>query len=108
MKPFAWLTLTLLICLTACANDGGEAAETTWDFGNEAPYAMPDGREFSHKITLTGRMPNAAHDNSITVYTDDASITYGEVMQSVYASDDSALKMWERCYIDWTSSIVHD
>ena len=75
---------------------------------NTTNYVAPDGRVFQYKITLTGRMPKAKYDTSITVYTNDASITYIDVMASVYSSDDSAVRMNEKCYIDWSTSVIHN
>lgn len=94
MKRLAFLILALFVCLTACANDGVEEAETTWNFGSEAPYTMPDGRVFQHRLELTG------YGNTFVVYTDDDTLTSRKLLEMFSSSSlDVQTRLWENYYI---------
>ncbi|MBQ3126025.1 MAG: hypothetical protein IJC15_03050 [Clostridia bacterium] len=98
MKHCIFLFLAIFICLTACANDSQEAPETTWDYGSEAPYTMPDGRTFPYRLELTG------HGNTLIVYTDDETLTYYRLFERIYSS--SYPYSYEGYYIDWNASNI--
>ena len=96
MKQFVPFILAIFICLTACVNDSKETPETTWDYGSEAPYTMPDGRTFPYRLELTG------HGNTFVVYTDDETLTYHRLLERIYSS--SYPYAFEGYYIDWNAS----
>lgn len=47
-------------------------------------------RPYKYLLQLTGTMPNAVKDSSVTVLTDDAALTFEAVMSTLYSSDSAA------------------
>lgn len=70
--------------------------------GSEQSQLSPMGseqsqlKEYRYRLTLTGRMPNAAQDSTFVVLTDRKDLTFEEVSKSLYSSNSN----------DWITDVV--
>ena len=63
----------LLLTLTACQT-------------NHTSYTDPEGNVYKYKLELTGALPNATHESTYIILTNDKSLTFDKVAKSMYSS----------------------
>lgn len=68
------LGILILVVLTACTADNSF-------------FTDPNGNKYKYKLELTGTLPNAKIESKYIILTNDKTLTFDKVAQSMYSSN---------------------